>query len=79
MLAPLVSALVHWLQNPEIHISVSNGEDVQQLLADVERYQSQVDDLMFQLQRVQSLYAQECALNISLEDSLRALGVRRGR
>jgi len=76
VLASLVNELVRWLRSPEVHITVSPAEDVQRLESEVERLQSQVDDLMVQLQRVQMLYAQECTVNMSLQDQLRAAGVK---
>lgn len=79
MLVPLLAELVRWLRSPEIHITVSDADDVQRLQAEVEQLHSQVDDLMVQLQRTQSLYAQECMINLSLQDELSSLGVRRRR
>lgn len=76
MISPLFSALLNWLHSPEVHITVSSADDVQRLEAQVEFLQSQVDDLMVQLQRVQMLYAQECTVNMSLQDQLRSLGVK---
>lgn len=76
MLSSLAAELVRWLRSPEVHIKVSNADDVQRLQAEVEQLHSQVDDLMVRLQRTQSLYAQECALNMSLQDQIRSLGVK---
>lgn len=79
MISPLFSALLNWLHSPEVHITVSSADDVQRLEAQVEFLQSQVDDLMVQLQRAQMLYAQECMVNMSLQDQLRSLGVKHRR
>lgn len=72
-------ALTEWLRHPRIELSVTPSEKVQRLQSEIEGLQSQVDDMQVELQRVQRLYAQECAYNLSLEDELRALGVRRRR
>lgn len=75
MLSSLAAELARWLRSPEVHIKVSNADDVQRLQAEVELLHSQVDDLMVQLQRTQSLYSQECTYNMYLQDKLRSLGV----
>lgn len=69
-------ALLAWLRSPQIHVSFSSGDDVQQLRDECDRLREDVQRLEGLLDRSQRLYAQECAINMSLQDQLRSLGVK---
>ena len=77
MTGGLVPALVSWLRSPEIWITPS--DEVLALRAQVADLQAQLSKAKEQLRRVETLYGQECYLNLRLEDELRSLGVRRRR
>lgn len=72
----VASALVEFLRSPLISVKLSSGDDLQELRSELAELQAQYEKASLELQRVQNLYASECVLNISLEDQLRALGVR---
>lgn len=73
----LLEALVAWFRSPEIRFSPS--DEVLALRSQVQELQAQVVKLEADATRAQTLYAQECVINLTLEDELRALGVRRRR
>lgn len=72
-------ALLSWLRSPEIHVSLSSGDDLLQLRAECDRLRDDVQRLQRLLDRSEMLYAQECTLNLSLQDQLSALGVKKRR
>lgn len=76
-LSDLLEVLVAWFRSPEIRFSPS--DEVLSLRAQVQELQAQVVKLEADATRAQTLYAHECVINLTLEDELRALGVRRRR
>lgn len=79
MISGLASALVTWLRSPEVHVRYTPSDEVLALRAEVEQLRGQVDKLQTQLTRAEVRYAQECIINLRLEDELRDHGVRRRR
>lgn len=73
----LLDVLVVFFRSPEIRFSPS--DEVLSLRSQVKDLQAQITKLEAEAIRAQTLYAQECVINLTLEDELRALGVRRRR
>lgn len=76
-LSDLVEALVLWLRRPEVRYTPS--DELLALRSQVAELQAECERLERAATRAQVLYGQECVINLTLEDELRALGVRRGR
>lgn len=76
-LSDLLDVLVVFFRSPEIRFSPS--DEVLSLRSQVKELQAQVTKLEAEAIRAQTLYAQECVINLTLEDELRALGVKRRR
>ena len=79
MVSSLVSALTSWLRDPHLRVVITPGDDIVRLRSELDDMSSQVDQLRVRLQRTEALYGQEVSLNLSLEDELRSLGIRRRR
>ena len=64
-----MSALSDWLSNPVLKIKFEDSDEV----AEIKR---QMEKLELEKLRLQSLYAQECEINMRLMDILRSHGIK---
>lgn len=64
----LSKSLRDWLRRPRIEVLVAKTDDLTALEKDVEQLRTECN-------RLQSLYARECELNLRLQDVLREHGI----
>lgn len=76
MLSPLVSVLVSFFANPEVHVVYSPSEEIAELRAQIASLEAEIERLDAVAKRAEALYGQECVINLRLEDQLRYYGIR---
>ena len=64
-----MSALSDWFANPVLKIKFEDSDEVTAI-------KQQLDKLELEKLRLQSLYAQECEINMRLMDILRSHGIK---
>lgn len=65
----MFDSLAKWLENPTLKIVQAVPEDVQQM-------QERIAFLEQEVQRLQTLYVQECCINLRLTDILSSNGIK---
>lgn len=69
MLESLSNSLCHWLEDPCITVRMAQDEELVELRLEVERQRQE-------LLRLRNMYAQECSINMRLQDILRQHGIK---
>lgn len=75
----VLKELARFLQHPEVHVVVTPSDEVLELRGEILTLKAALADLEVRATRAEVLYSQECVINLTLEDELRAAGLRRRR
>lgn len=65
-----------FLRHPRVEVILTPSEEITRLRREIEALHTQLDRLQAEVQRAQSRYGDEVILNLTLEDLLRAHGIR---
>lgn len=75
-LLTLLRSASEFLQNPRVEVSVTPGDQVQELRAEVAALSAQIEHMEAEVRRAQFQYARECEISMRLMDVLREHGIR---
>lgn len=72
----VLKELARFLQHPEVHVVFTPSDEVFQLRNEIAALRKEAADLKAKATRAEVLYSHECVINLTLEDELRAAGIK---